>query len=235
MNIVYKITRLLVLLVFLIVNQAIIAQKDSNIIAKESEYYKIVDVPIPKGVLLEVGGLALTEKGQLGVSTRRGEVWLIDKPTSKNPSYSRYAHGLHEALGLAYKDNGFYLAQRGELTRLEDKNKDGKADLYKTIYSWPLSGNYHDYSYGPKFTKNGDMLVTLNLGWQGKGVSLVKWRGWMLKITKEGEMTPIATGLRSPSGFVINDEDDVFYSENQGDWVGSGRMTQNGQMIQNLP
>jgi azurin len=47
----------------------------------------------------------------------------------------------------------------------------------------------------------------------------------MLKITPEGEMTPIATGLRSPSGFVINDEGDAFYTENQGDWVGSGRMT----------
>ena len=201
------------------------AQSKAEIIEKESEYYKIVDVPIPSEVILEVGGLSMTDKDQLGVSTRRGEVWLIDKPMSLNPTYNRYAHGLHESLGLAYKDSGFYLAQRGELTRLEDKNNDGKADVYKTVYSWQLSGNYHDYSYGPKFTENGDMLVTLNLGWEGKGVSLVKWRGWMLKITPEGEMTPIATGLRSPSGFVINDEGDAFYTENQGDWVGSGRMT----------
>lgn len=201
------------------------AQSTAEIIEKESEYYKIVDVPIPSDVKLEVGGLSLTDDDKLGVSTRRGEVWIIDQPYSSNPTYNRYAHGLHESLGLAYKEKGFYLAQRGELTRLEDTNKDGKADLYKTVYSWPLSGNYHDYSYGPKFTENGDMLVTLNLGWEGKGVSLVKWRGWMLKITPEGEMTPIATGLRSPSGFVINDEGDAFYTENQGDWVGSGRMT----------
>ena len=192
---------------------------------RESEYYKIVDVPIPEDVVLEVGGLALTDDDQLGVSTRRGEVWLIDKPYGRNPVYSRYASGLHEALGLAFRDNGFYLAQRGELTRLEDTNDDGKADVYKTIYAWPLSGNYHDYSYGPKFTKSGDMLVTLNLGWTGYGNSLVKWRGWMLKITPEGEMTPFATGLRSPAGFGINDDDDIFYTENQGDWVGSGRMT----------
>ncbi|MFT7032737.1 MAG: azurin [Cyclobacteriaceae bacterium] len=201
------------------------AQAAEEIIKKESKYYKIVDVPIPDGVILEVGGLALTDADQLGVSTRRGEVWLIDKPYSAKPSYKRYAHGLHEALGLAYKDKGFYLAQRGELTRLEDKNGDGKADLYKTVYSWPLSGNYHDYSYGPKFLANGDMLVTLNLGWTGFGNSLVKWRGWMLKITPEGVMTPVATGLRSPSGFAINNEGDFFYTENQGDWVGSGRMT----------
>lgn len=201
------------------------SQSSKDIKKEEAKYYKIVDVPIPDDIILEVGGLALTDDNKLGVSTRRGEVWLLDKPYSASPGYSRYAHGLHTALGLAYRDKGFYLSQRGELTRLEDEDGDGKADLYKTVYSWPLSGNYHDYSYGPKFTPEGDMLVTLNLGWTGFGNSLVKWRGWMLKITTEGEMTPIATGLRSPSGFVINNNGDYFYTENQGDWVGSGRMT----------
>ncbi len=204
-------------------NTALIAQ--TAMAKKEAEYYEIVDVPIPEDIVLEVGGLALTDQDQLGVSTRRGEVWLIDKPYGNNPIYTRYAHGLHEPLGLAYRDNGFYLSQRGELTRLEDKTNDGKADLYKTVYSWPLSGNYHDYSYGPKFMENGDMLVTLNLSWIGHGASLSKWRGWLLQISQDGDMTPIATGLRSPAGFGINAEGDIFYTENQGDWVGSGRMT----------
>ena len=192
---------------------------------KEAQFYDIVDVPIPDDVVLEVGGLALTDDDKLGVSTRRGEVWVIDKPYGNSPDYTRFASGMHEALGLNYKDKSFYLSQRGELTRLDDKDNNGVADVYKTIYSWPLSGNYHDYSYGPKFMDNGDMLVTLNLSWIGHGASLVKWRGWMLRITPEGEMTPIATGLRSPSGYVINDAGDIFYSENQGDWVGSGRIT----------
>jgi len=154
-------TKLLLVALLFTGSQFVIAQSREDIIKKESKYYKIVDVPIPKDVILEVGGLALTPKNELGVSTRRGEVWLINNPNSKKPIYKRYAHGLHESLGLAYKDNGFYLAQRAELTRLEDKNGDGKADLYKTVFSWPLSGNYHDYSYGPKFDKNGDMYVTL--------------------------------------------------------------------------
>ncbi|MEW4924009.1 sulfocyanin-like copper-binding protein [Algibacter sp. 2305UL17-15] len=199
--------------------------QSKSIVEKEAEYYKIVDVPIPKDIKLEVGGLALTDDDKLGVSTRRGEVWLIDNPYSKNPTYNRYAHGLHEALGLAYKNKGFYLAQRSELTRLEDNTNDGIADVYKTIYSWPLSGNYHEYSYGPKFDKNGDMILTLNLSWYNGGKSLAKWRGWLIKITPEGKMTPLATGLRSPAGFEINEANAIFYTENQGDWVGSGRMT----------
>lgn len=201
------------------------AQSSNEQAVREGQYYKIINVPIPQEIKLEVGGLALTSDDRLGVSTRRGEVWLIDKPYSQQPVYSRYAHGLHEPLGLNYKDNSFYLSQRGELTRLEDKDGDNIADVYKTIYAWPLSGNYHDYSYGPKFLDNGDMLVTLNLSWIGHGASLSKWRGWLLQISPEGEMTPLATGLRSPSGFEINSEGAVFYTENQGDWVGSGRMT----------
>ncbi len=207
------------------IGQLAFCQSPSEMAKREAAFYTIVDVPIPDHVKLEVGGLALTNEDKLGVSTRRGEVWLIDKPYGKNPIYRRYAHGLHESLGLAYRDKDFYLSQRGELTRLQDKNNDGKADVYKTIYSWPLSGNYHDYSYGPKFKKNGNMLVTLNLSWIGHGASLSKWRGWLLEITPDGEMTPIATGLRSPSGFELNENEAIFYTENQGDWVGSGRMT----------
>ncbi|MGY6648582.1 plastocyanin/azurin family copper-binding protein [Wenyingzhuangia sp. IMCC45574] len=192
---------------------------------KISEYYKIVDVPIPNEVKLEVGGLALTDDDKLGVSTRRGEVWLIDQPYSPKPTYKLFAQGMHEALGLGYRNNGFYLSQRGELTRLIDKNGDDVADVYKTVFSWPLNANYHGYSYGPKFFDNGDMLLTLNLTWEGGGKSPVRWRGWMIKVHPNGEMTPIATGLRSPAGYAISPEGDIFYSENQGDWVGSGNVT----------
>ena len=221
-----KLVRNIIPFFFILINVSAFAQEQSPMDVKESVYYKIVDVPIPKDIILEVGGLAMTDNDKLGVSTRRGEVWLIDKPYSKKPIFNKFATGLHEPLGLAFKNNSFYLTQRGELTRLEDTDKDGKADKFKTIFSWPLSGNYHEYSYGPKFKKNGDMIVTLNLGWaEGTTKSLAKWRGWMLQITPEGEMTPIATGLRSPAGFGINDEDDIFYTENQGGWIGSGRLT----------
>ena len=215
----------LIVIVVLLIGHVAFAQTRSEMARKEARFYRIVDVPIPKDIVLEVGGLALTDEDKLGVSTRRGEVWLIDKPYGRRPLYTKFARGLHEPLGLSYKDGSFYLAQRGELTQLIDRDKDGTADVYKSIYSWPLSGNYHDYSYGPKFMDNGDMLVTLNLSWIGHGASLSKWRGWLLQISPEGQMTPIATGLRSPSGFAINSEGAVFYTENQGDWVGSGRMT----------
>jgi len=192
---------------------------------READYYTIKKVNIPEDVILEAGGLAFDEDGKLAVCTRRGEIWTIENPASAAPKFVRFAHGLHEPLGLAYKDGGYYCTQRAELTRIVDKNKDGKADSYRKVYGWPLAGNYHEYSYGPLIKPNGNMIITLNLGWVGRGASLSKWRGWMLEVTPEGKMTPLAVGMRSPAGFGANEAGDIFYTENQGDWVGSGRMT----------
>jgi azurin/glucose/arabinose dehydrogenase len=198
-------------------------------IQKEEDFYPLHTVPIPEGIALEVGGLVLLPDDALAVSTRHGEVWTIQNPYMKNgtlPRYHLFAQGMHEILGLNYIKGDLYLAQRSELTRLRDLNGDGVADEYETIYSWPLAGNYHEYAYGPILDKDSNMVVTLNLGWIGYGESLSKWHGWMLKITADGKMTPFATGFRSPAGFALNNGGDIFYAENQGDWVGSGSITQ---------
>jgi azurin/glucose/arabinose dehydrogenase len=193
----------------------------------EDDYYRIVTIPIPENIKMEIGGMAVLPDGRLAASTRRGEVWMIGNPYLKGdgkPSFHRFASGLHEPLGLLYRGKDFLITQRGEVTRLADTNNDGVADVYDSFAKWPLSGNYHQYSYGPVAMPNGEMLITLNLDWVGKGASQSKWRGWMLKLGEDGKLTPWATGLRSPSGFGSY-KGDIFYTENQGDWVGSGRMT----------
>ncbi len=201
------------------------AQRPMN----EDDYYRIVTLPIPEDIKLEVGGLAPMPDGRLAACTRRGEVWMVSNPYmtgSRVPTFKRFASGLHEPLGLMYHPKGYLLCtQRGEVTKLVDLDGDNVADEYSSFYKWPLSGNYHEYSYGPVLLPDGDMVITLNLDWIGFGASLAKWRGWMLKLNDRGEMTPWATGLRSPAGFGVLRDGSIFYTENQGDWVGSGRMT----------
>jgi len=225
-NDVWYVLRLILLLILAMCSTRSSAQQ--NLANLENRYYKMVTVPIPDTVNLEVGGLAFTDDDKLGVATRRGEIWLIGDPYQKQfkvPKYSLFATGLHEPLWLAFSKGSFYTTQRSELTKISDTNRDGLADNFHTVYSWPISGNYHEYSYGPLILPNGDMLVTLNLSWVGRGESLTKWRGWMLKITEDGKMTPFATGMRSPAAFGFNKAGDIFYAENQGDWIGSGRIT----------
>lgn len=203
------------------------AQKN-NKTPQEDDYYRIFTMQLPEDVLLEVGGLTTLPDGGIAVCTRRGDVWTIENPYitfGRTPHFVLFASGLHEPLGLVYKDGALYCAQRGELTKLIDKNGDGKADIYETIYAWPLSGYGHEYSYGPKFAPDGSMFVTGNAafgeqeGWRSE--SRAPWRGWTMHIFPDGTMDPWATGMRSPCGIGVIDGE-LFYTDNQGDWVGSG-------------
>ncbi|MBN7817448.1 c-type cytochrome [Algoriphagus pacificus] len=192
---------------------------------KEEDYFKIARVPAPEGLLLEVGGLTMLPNGNLGVSTRRGDVFVVENPTSTRPYFKKFASGLHEALGLYFEDGAFYAAQRGELTKMVDTNGDGQADLYETVAAWPLSSHYHEYSFGPKVASDGNFIVTGNVAfgdqewWRGE--SRVPFRGWTMKIHRDGTIEPFATGMRSPAGVGML-YGEVFYTENQGDYQGSG-------------
>ena len=192
---------------------------------KEEDFFRITKVSAPEGILLEVGGIAMLPNGNLGIATRRGDVYIVENPTSKRPFFRKFASGLHEVLGLDYKDGSLYCAQRGELTKLTDTNSDGKADQYETVYAWPLSGHYHEYSFGPKIAPDGTFFVTGNVAFGDeewyRGESRVPWRGWTMKISENGPMQPWATGMRSPAGLGMVDGE-LFYTDNQGDWQGSG-------------
>jgi cytochrome c551/c552 len=216
-----NITVVLCLIGLLMVSKVSIQAQEA---AKEEDFFRIMKVRSPEGILLEVGGLCTLPNGDLAVTTRRGDVYIVENPTSRAPHFRKFASGLHEVLGIANKNGALYCVQRGELTKLIDKNMDGKADVFETVYSWPLSGNYHEYSFGPKIAPDGSFFVTLNLGfpdvwWHPK--SMVPWRGWALRIQEDGTMEPWAAGLRSPCGISMIDGE-LYYTDNQGDWVASG-------------
>jgi cytochrome c551/c552 len=215
----------LLAMAFILMSISCFAQAESP---KEEDYFKIMKVPAPEGAILEVGGLCTLPNGDLGVTTRRGDVFIVKNPSSLKPTFQKFASGLHEVLGLAYKNGSFYCVQRGELTKMTDTDNDGVADDFETIYAWPLSGNYHEYSFGPKLAADGSFFVTLNLGFPPtwwNPTSMVPWRGWALHIFEDGRVEPWAAGMRSPCGISMID-DQLFYTDNQGDWVGSGSIMQ---------
>jgi hypothetical protein len=194
----------------------------------EAAHYRIVTLPVPKDCVLEVGGLALRPDGKLLACTRRGEVWLISNPNSDDPDkikFKLFATGLHEALGLHVDGKDVYVTQRPELTKLVDRDGDDVADEYITVCDkWGVSGDYHEFAFGPARDKQGNFYITLNVGFGGGHQSKSPWRGWCVKITPKGELKPFATGLRSPNGINFSPDGDLFYTDNQGEWVGTNKM-----------
>jgi hypothetical protein len=200
----------------------------------EDRYYRAVTIPVPEGVVLEVGGLDVMPDGRPIVCTRRGDVYVVDGAYDDPPvapRFTRFASGLHEPLGLAVREEAglpaVYCVQRGELTRLIDTSGDGVADVYETVCAgWGVSGNYHEFAFGPKFDREGNAWITLNVGFcDALGKSVVPYRGWALRIAPTtGSMTPICGGLRSPNGIGEWSDGSMFYLDNQGDFVGTNRM-----------
>ena len=191
----------------------------------EADFYRIVNLPLPKDTVLEIGAVELLPEKRLAFSTRRGDVYLVDgawsqEPTADKLKYTLFASGLHEVLGLAYRNGALYAVQRGEVTKLVDEDGDGRADLFETLADgWGINGDYHEYAFGSPFDKDGNLWVVLCL--TGSFSSQSKFRGWCLRITPEGKVIPTASGIRSPGGIGFNAVGDVFYTDNQGPWNGS--------------
>ena len=201
----------------------------AELVAAEQGYWQRVSLPVPADIKMEASGILAVPGKRLLVTTRRGEMWWVDGAYDEDPhpKYTLFASGLHEPLGvIAAPGGGYYVAQREELTHITDTDGDGRADLFQTVWKIPIYGNYHEYAFGPVMGPDGNLRVTLNVSFGAPTQSSAPWRGWMVEITPDGHMTPIAAGLRSPCGFTVTSKGDWFYAENQGEWVGSGHVSQ---------
>lgn len=199
-----------------------------ELVAREDTYWRRTPLPVPDNLVLEVSGILPVAGKRLLVTTRRGEIWWVDGAYDENPRprFTKFAAGLHEPLGIVpAAPGGYYVAQRQEVTRVADTDGDGRADLFATVAKIPISGSYHEYNFGPVLAPNGNLRVTLNVAFGGATQAPAPWRGWMVEITPDGQITPIAAGLRSPSGFMVTSKGEWFFGENQGEWIGSGRIT----------
>jgi glucose/arabinose dehydrogenase len=200
-----------------------IASTTEKLATLESRYYQLVTLPIPSGISLEAGALQFLPDGKLASATRFGDIYIIDN-TLENPpvnvKFTQFASGLHEVLGLAYRDGWLYCTQRGEVTRMKDINGDGRADIFETVGNgWGLSGDYHEYAFGSKFDKDTNIWVVLCL--TGSFTSEAEYRGWCLRVTPDGRTIPTCSGIRSPGGIGTNAVGDMFYTDNQGPWNGA--------------
>jgi hypothetical protein len=247
-------------LCFLIISSLAICSRAANAqnteAQTENDFYKLISVstsqaqtdsraktwkPAPDGLTLEVSGIAVLDEHRVAVAIRKGEVWILNgvyEDPPSNVTYHRFATALHEPLGLLFHNDSLYTVQRTELTRLRDTDGNDEADEYLTVAKgWGVTGHYHEYAYGPKLDRDGNLWVTLNIGLGLKGEELKStiheptlnyrqglWRGWGMKVTPSGELLPVCAGMRSPSGIGANAVGDMFYTDQQGNWVGTNTL-----------
>ncbi|MBP7141189.1 MAG: hypothetical protein KBA71_04735 [Opitutaceae bacterium] len=204
------------------------AKPDATLVAAEQRAWPRVSLAMPEGVVLEASAVVPLPSKRLLVTSRRGELWFVDGAYEDPPVLrcSLFAAGLNEPLGISpCSEGGFYVVQRGALTRVVDRDGDGRADKFETVWQIPVSGNYHEFAFGPFPCPNGNVRATLMLAYNAPAYSPVPWRGWMLEIDPAGRMTPIAAGFRAGAGAVYSSRGIWLTTENQGEWMGTSHVT----------
>ncbi|MEY3852752.1 MAG: hypothetical protein RI910_1732, partial [Verrucomicrobiota bacterium] len=164
--------------------------------ARQSEFYERVEIPTPAGEVTEVSSISLLPGKKVAIGTRRGDIWVAEGAYDADLTkirWTKFASNQHEPLGMFWKEGSLYAMQRPELTRLTDRDGDGRADSFDTVCSkWGVSGDYHEYAFGSEPDKNGDVWMVLCL--TGSFHAHSPWRGWAAKITPEGKFIPVASG-----------------------------------------
>jgi mono/diheme cytochrome c family protein/glucose/arabinose dehydrogenase len=202
--------------------------------------YRIENVALPAELQGGISAVAFTPKGSLVVATRFGEIWMQAADTH---AWRRFAFGLNEPLGLvAESESVVFIAHRPELLRAADSDGDGRADDFTVLNgSWGLSSNYHEFFFGLRRDRDGNFYGALSLESTGDKLELdrsqtrsafnpevvtapsfhrseLKYRGWAVKVTPDGKLVPLASGLRQPNGVGLSPEGEMFVTDNQGDW-----------------
>lgn len=236
-----KITRYLTILAAFVLGSATLFGQNIALKDSAANYYTVENIPLPDGLVAETGAIGFMPDGRFIACFHRGEIMTYNQKTKK---WKLFAEGLHDPLGILVVNNReILIMQRPELTRIRDTDGDGVADDYQTVTDdFGMSGNYHEFAFGPVADKQGNLYIALNLASNGAGIrpeirgkydslsrpgrmySCVPYRGWIMKLTKDGKLHPYAVGFRSPNTMGIDAQDRLFVTDNQGDWLGTSKL-----------
>ncbi|MFK7849358.1 MAG: sorbosone dehydrogenase family protein [Akkermansiaceae bacterium] len=154
-----------------------------------TDHFDFEKIPNPEGVDPQIGAMDTMKDGRIAVAFHRGELMFYD-PAKK--TWAMFASGLQEPLGMLVEEDGSILVmQRAELTRIRDVDGDGRADEFMTVFDdFGMTGNYHEFSYGPAKDKDGNLYIVLGVASNGAPMA-EEIRGEFSEIGKIGreEMT----------------------------------------------
>lgn len=177
-----------------------------------------------------VGGLAFLPDGRLLVTTwdAVGGVYLLENMESGDPtrvSVKKIASGLAEPLGIEVVDGEIYVLQKHELTHLVDLDGDDIIDEYRAVCnSWGVTGDFHEFAFG-LVHHDGYFYATLSLAMRlMDGERQHPDRGRTIKIDKNGNYEWLNYGLRTPNGIGLGPEDQLFVTDNQGQWLPGNKL-----------
>lgn len=172
------------------------------------------------------------DEAMYAIAMTEGQIWRTRVPPLGQPErvfWQRFATGLYHPTGIAIVDGRVFVAQKPEITELIDRDGDGICDEYRTVATgWGLSTGWHEYCFGLAVDPQKNLWFALNTGyfWTNPGyVNPGRWRGSILRVSHESEQLDVmATGCRVPNGISQGPDGQIFFTDNQGDWIQSCKL-----------
>lgn len=191
--------------------------------------YRAFAYPRPKTISGEdrimPGALAVHPRdGRVFVaSLKTAELFVLRAPADReNPRFDSYGSGLfQDALGLLAEGDALYVLHRRNLTRVVDADGDGTADRFDRVAALPHGvADTYDYAYGLARDKQGAFV----LSYAPYANTQLAGSGGALRLVPGEPPKEVAYGFRNPIGWCVGPEKEVFFTDNQGEWVATNKL-----------
>jgi glucose/arabinose dehydrogenase len=176
---------------------------------------------------LRLTGLDFLPDGRAVVSSVSGDVWLVSGIAERlgTLGWKRFATGLNQPLGVKIVEDRIYVIGRDQVTLLHDLNGDGEADYYENFNNQTMAAeNFHEFTMNLETDSKGNFYFSKGTPWpptrDGRLVPFTPHNGVLFQLSPDGRRLAVfATGLRYPNGLAISPEDEIIYTDNEGNWV----------------
>ena len=186
----------------------------------------------PWNSFLRFSGVDFLSDGRAVLSCFSGEVWIVDgiQGDSETLKWKRYATGLNQPHGVKVVDDVIYVTGRDQITILHDRNDDGEADFYQNFNNQVMAAtNFHAFTMNLDTDSKGNFYFAKATPWppsrNGVKAEITPHHGVLFRLPPDGSrLDIIASGLRNPNGLSIGPDDEIVYSDNEGNWVPTSKV-----------
>ena len=192
--------------------------------------YRAIAYPRPKTVTGEdrimPGALAVGPRdGRLFVaSLKTGELFTLADPggDGRSARFDNYAGGLfQDVYAMLAEEDGLYVLHRRNLTRVADGDGDGLADRFDRVEALPHGvADTYDYAYGLVRDRAGGFVIS----YAPYASTTMPGSGGVLRLVPGKSPREVAFGLRNPLGWCVGPDREVFFTDNQGEWVATNKL-----------
>jgi glucose/arabinose dehydrogenase/mono/diheme cytochrome c family protein len=192
--------------------------------------YRAIAYPRPKGPsgedLIMPGAVAVNPKnGRVFVASMKlGEIFVLKDPTDdgKQARFENYARGLfQEAYSMLAEPDALYVLHRRNLTKIGDTDGDGVADRFDRVAALPHGiADSYDYGYGLVRDRSGAFVYT----YAPYANTKLPGSGGALRLVPGQPPQEVAYGFRNPIGWCTGPDSEVFFTDNQGEWVATNKL-----------